>query len=79
MTSPTARATRRVALIVFDDKSGQSLLMKSFVQQELIKRGILWSGFHNMCYSHTEADLDYTLAAYMAKSWPFFKERIAGR
>ncbi len=51
-------------LIVFDDKGGQSLLMKSFVQQELIKRGILWSGFHNMCYSHTEADLDYTLAAY---------------
>ena len=51
-------------LIVFDDKSGQSLLMKSFVQQELIKRGILWSGFHNMCYSHTAADLDYTLAAY---------------
>ena len=37
--------------------------MKSLVQQELIKRGILWSGFHNMCYSHTEADLDYTLEA----------------
>ena len=51
-------------LIVFDDKDGQSLLMKSLVQQELIKRGILWSGFHNMCYSHTEADLDHTLAAY---------------
>lgn len=51
-------------LIVFDDKDGQSLLMKSLVQQELIKRGILWSGFHNMCYSHTEADLDYTLEAY---------------
>ncbi len=51
-------------MIVFDDKQGQSLLMKSLVQQELIRRGILWSGFHNMCYSHTEADLDYTLAAY---------------
>ncbi len=51
-------------LIVFDDKEGQSLLMKSLVQQELIKRGILWSGFHNMCYSHSDADLDYTLAAY---------------
>jgi len=51
-------------LIVFDDKQGQSLLMKSLVQQELIKRGILWSGFHNMCYSHTAADLEYTLAAY---------------
>jgi glutamate-1-semialdehyde aminotransferase len=51
-------------LIVFDDKGGQSLVMKSLVQQELIKRGILWSGFHNMCYSHSEADLDYTLSAY---------------
>ena len=51
-------------LIVFEDKQGQSLLMKSLVQQELIRRGILWSGFHNMCYSHTTADLDYTLAAY---------------
>lgn len=51
-------------LIVFDDRQGQSLLMKSLVQQELIRRGILWSGFHNMSYSHTEADLDYTLVAY---------------
>jgi glutamate-1-semialdehyde aminotransferase len=51
-------------MIVFDDRNGQSLLMKSLVQQELIRRGILWSGFHNMCYSHTEADLDYTLEAY---------------
>ena len=38
--------------------------MKSLVQQELIKRGILWSGFHNMCYSHSATDLDHTLAAY---------------
>ena len=51
-------------LIVFDDKGGQSLLMKSLVQQELIKRGILWAGFHNMCYSHSAADLDHMLAAY---------------
>lgn len=51
-------------LIVFDDRGGQSLLMKSLVQQELIRRGILWSGFHNMCYSHTEEDLEYTLQAY---------------
>ena len=52
------------AMTVFDDKGGQGLLMKSLVQQELIRRGILWSGFHNMCYSHTEADLDYTLEAF---------------
>lgn len=51
-------------LIVFDDRGGQSLLMKSLVQQELLRRGVLWSGFHNMCYSHSAADLDHTLAAY---------------
>jgi len=51
-------------LIVFDDKGGQSLLMKSLVQQELLRRGVLWSGFHNMCYSHSAADLDHALAAY---------------
>ncbi len=51
-------------LIVFDDRNGQSLLMKSLVQQELLRRGVLWSGFHNMCYSHSAADLAHTLAAY---------------
>lgn len=51
-------------LVVFDDKEGKSLLMKSLVQQELIKRGILWSGFHNVSYSHSDADVEYTLEAY---------------
>jgi len=51
-------------LIFFDDKGGQGLLMKSLVQQELLRHGILWSGFHNMCYSHSAADIDHTLAAY---------------
>ena len=34
------------------------------MQQELIKRGILWSGFHNITFSHTTKDVDYTLEAY---------------
>ena len=38
--------------------------MRPLVQQEVIKPGILWSGFHNMGYSHSAADLDHTLAAY---------------
>ena len=38
--------------------------MKSLVQQEMIRRGILWGGFHNMSFSHTDADIAYTLAAY---------------
>jgi hypothetical protein len=38
--------------------------MKSLVQQEMIKRGILWGGFHNMSFSHSDDDVDYTLKAY---------------
>jgi glutamate-1-semialdehyde aminotransferase len=40
------------------------LVMKSFVQQELLKRGVLWSGFHNLSASHTDADVDYLLDVY---------------
>ena len=34
------------------------------MQQELLQKGILWGGFHNMSFSHTQADLDYTMKAY---------------
>jgi len=52
------------SLVSFDAVAGNPLVLKSFVQQEMIKRGILWSGFHNMSFSHTDADVDFTLAAY---------------
>jgi len=52
------------SMVSFDATAGNPLDVKSFVQQELIKKGILWSGFHNMSFSHTDADVDYTLAAY---------------
>jgi glutamate-1-semialdehyde aminotransferase len=51
-------------IITFDAKAGNPLEMKSLVQQEMIKRGILWSGFHNMSFSHTDEDIAYTLSAY---------------
>ncbi|MCW5806410.1 MAG: aminotransferase class III-fold pyridoxal phosphate-dependent enzyme [Deltaproteobacteria bacterium] len=51
-------------MLTFDGKAGNPLELKSFVQQELIRRGILWTGFHNMSYAHSEADVDYTLGAY---------------
>jgi hypothetical protein len=25
---------------------------------------VLWGGFHNMSFSHTDADIEHTLAAY---------------
>jgi glutamate-1-semialdehyde aminotransferase len=51
-------------LITFDASAGDPLHLKSLVQQEMVKRGILWSGFHNMCYAHTDEDVAYTLDTY---------------
>ena len=51
-------------IITFNESAGNPLEIKSLVQQELIKRGILWSGFHNMSFSHSDEDIEYTLNAY---------------
>jgi len=48
----------------FDSSAGDPLILKSYVQQELIKRGILWSGFNTLSYSHTKEDIDYTIRAW---------------
>jgi len=51
------------------------LVLKTLVQQEMIKRGVLWGGFHNMCYSHTDTDIDQTLKAY-EEVFPILKEAV---
>ncbi|MBN2571024.1 MAG: aminotransferase class III-fold pyridoxal phosphate-dependent enzyme, partial [Ignavibacteriales bacterium] len=51
-------------LITFNNLFEEPLIIKSYVQQELIKRGILWGGYHNMSFSHTEEDVNYTLSVY---------------
>ena len=51
-------------LLNFSADAADPLLMKTLLQQELIRRGILWSGTHNLSFSHTEVDVDYTLEAY---------------
>lgn len=51
-------------IITFNASAGDPLILKSFVQQEMIKRGILWGGFHNVCFTHSEEDITKTLAAY---------------
>jgi glutamate-1-semialdehyde 2,1-aminomutase len=51
-------------LITFDAKAGNPLEMKSLVQQEMIKRGVLWGGGHNLCFSHSDIDIEYTLKCY---------------
>ena len=38
--------------------------MKSFLQQELIRQGVLWGGFHNLSAAHTDDDVSYLLKVY---------------
>ncbi len=52
------------SMVTFNASAGDPLHQKSLVQQELIKRRILWGGFHNMSLSHADEDIDYTLRAY---------------
>lgn len=52
------------SLVTFNHPTIDALLLKSFVQQEMIKHGILWAGFHNMSFSHSDEDIKYTLKAY---------------
>jgi glutamate-1-semialdehyde 2,1-aminomutase len=51
-------------LVSFDPSAGDPLLQKSLVQQELIRHGVLWTGFHNLCLAHDDAEIDHVLAAY---------------
>jgi glutamate-1-semialdehyde aminotransferase len=52
------------SLVVFDAAAGDPLLLKSYVQQEMIRSGFLWSGFHTMSFSHTDKEIEGTLSAY---------------
>lgn len=52
-------------LITFKDEQGiESLLMKSLFQQECLKQGILFSGGQNICFSHSDLDIEKTLQVY---------------
>lgn len=65
-------------MITFDAKAGSPLELKSYVQQELIRRGVLWTGFHNLSYSHTDADVDYTLGCYR-EILPALKQHVEAK
>src|SRR6201996_3409358 len=52
------------SMVTFLPEAGNGLEVKALMQQEMIKRGILWAGFHNMCFSHSDEDVQYTLSAY---------------
>lgn len=51
-------------MVTFDPAAGDPLVLKSLVQQEMIRHGILWQGFHTVSFAHTEEDIDITLGAF---------------
>ena len=63
-------------LMNFSPTAGNPLEMKTLVQQELLRRGILWAGIHNLCFAHTQEDVDYTLSAY-AETLAILKKAVA--
>jgi glutamate-1-semialdehyde aminotransferase len=66
-------------LVVFDGPGDVPLLTRSLVQQELVRRGILWGGSHTVSFSHGERDVSSLLAAY-AEILPIVDEaRETGR
>jgi glutamate-1-semialdehyde-2,1-aminomutase len=67
----------RTVITFKDDSEAESLLYKSLFQQECLKRGVLFSGGQNICYSHTNADIDYTLRVYRT-AMEILKEAIDG-
>jgi len=62
-------------IMTFDASAGNPLEMKSLVQQEMIKRGVLWGGFHNVSYSLTEEDIDHVIACY-SEVLPILKKAV---
>ncbi|MEL6389439.1 MAG: aminotransferase class III-fold pyridoxal phosphate-dependent enzyme, partial [Bacteroidota bacterium] len=51
------------------------LEMYAFIQQEMVRCGLLWSKFHNITYAFTEEDIAYTLEVY-DHVLPLVKARI---
>ena len=54
----------RTVLTFRDETGAESYPLKSLFQQECLKRGVLFSGGQNICYSHSDADIEHTLRVY---------------
>lgn len=52
------------SLVTFDATAGDPRLQKAIVQQELLRCGVLWTGFHNLSFSHSDEDIEHVLRAY---------------
>jgi glutamate-1-semialdehyde aminotransferase len=59
-------APRTVVTISERDGSGPGLPAKTLIQQELVKRGVLFNGSNFICLAHSDDDLDVAIDAYRA-------------
>ena len=51
-------------LVTWDAAAGEPLVLKSLMQQELLRWGVLWTGWHALSFAHREEDVAHLLAAY---------------
>jgi len=61
--APHTVLTFRSETSISEGSGADSLAMRSLFQQEMIKRGVLFLVGFNLCYSHGDADVEYTLEA----------------
>jgi len=54
----------KTAFNFFGTKEVSPLEMKTFFQQECVKRGILFIGYHLPSYAHTKKQIEFTLQVY---------------
>lgn len=65
-------------VVTFDGQGRfDSLEMKSYFQQELLRRGILWAGYHALSFSHQREDIEMTLNAF-EDVMKLFKKIVGG-
>lgn len=62
-------------MVTFDASAGSPLELRSLLCQELVRRGVLWSGFHNMAFAHGEEEVAWLLSAY-EEALPVLKEAV---
>ncbi len=54
----------RSIVTIKDIKNYKNLETKTFIQQELFRRGILWAAYHSLSYMHKNIDIKNTLKAF---------------
>ena len=54
----------RSIVTIKDIKNYKNLEIKTFIQQELFRRGILWAAYHSLSFMHKKSDISKTLKAF---------------